>query len=88
MGELEFIHATDVSSDKMSLHEFEESFWMFIPETLVSNVDIGNNNGWSDSIVYDAWRMYINSNVDHGFIFKSIENIIYSYKRYNPKFEE
>ena len=74
-------------SDKMSLAEFEESFWSFISEDLISNMDIDNNADWSNHIVHDAWRMYLMSNVDHAFIFKSIENVIFAYKRFKPKFE-
>ena len=75
-------------SGKMSIAQFEESFLMFIPESLVSNADIDNNNGWFDTLVHDAWRLYIRSNVDHGFIFLNMQNMMYTYKRYNPKFED
>ena len=72
----------------MSLEEFEESFWMFVSEDLVSNKDIDNNKNWSSHVVHDAWRMYINGNVDHSFIFNAVQNVIHSYKRFNPRFEK
>jgi hypothetical protein len=72
---------------KMSIEQFDESFWIFIDERLVSNMDIESNRDWADTLVHDAWRMYVASNVDHGYIFKILENTIYAYKRYQPNFK-
>ena len=83
-----YLHNLALDDGKMSLAEFEESFWSFISENLVSNIDIDNNSEWSNMIVHDAWRMYTMSNVDHAFIFKSVENIIFAYRRYTPIFED
>lgn len=87
MEENDYLHNLALDDGKMSLAEFEESFWSFIPEKLVSNIDIDNNSDWSSMIVHDAWRMYTTSNVDHAFIFKCLENVFFAYKRYDPMFE-
>ena len=63
----DYLHDMALDDGRMSLAEFEESFWTFIPENLVSNYDIDNNSDWANMIVHDAWRMYIMSNVDHAF---------------------
>ena len=73
--------------EKLSLEEFQESFWAYIPDTLITNKDLENNRDWADSVVHDAWRMYIYSDVDKLFIFKNAENILFSIKRYSPVFE-
>ena len=86
MGTNKF-NTEELTDGKMSLPHFEESFWVFIPEDLISTKDIDRNSDWSDMIVQEAWRMYVTSNIDHAFIFKMMQNMIYAYKRHNPKFE-
>ena len=87
MEQNEYLENMAIEDDKMSIDEFEESFWAYIPESLLSNKDIDNNKDWSDMIVQEAWRMYVYGNVDRAFIFKIMENMIYSYKRYMPVFK-
>lgn len=75
------------TSEKLSIEEFEESFWEYMPQSIVSDEDIFNNKDWADMIVHEAWRLYSYSDVDKSFIFKNIENVLFAFARYKPSFK-
>lgn len=69
-----------------SFEDFEEYFWEYIPTSLVSDIDILNNKEWADSLVYESWRLCQYSGVDRSVVLKNVENTLFSFRRYNPKF--
>ncbi len=88
MEENNYTEEVASSDNKLTLEEFEEKFWEYIPEVLVNNVDIDENRDWSDMIVHEAWRIYVYSNMDKNYIFKIIEQVVFAYKRYKPVFRK
>lgn len=70
----------------LTLEEFEEYFWAYIPQSLVSNENLQNNREWADAVVHDTWRLYQYSGVDKSILLKNIENTIFSFLRHRPSF--
>ena len=71
--------------DKMGYHEFDEFFWNYIDENLVSNMDLDTNKDWADEIVFSVWRTYKNSeSLTENEVCKIAENIISAYNKYKP----
>lgn len=70
----------------MNLNSFEDAFWMYVPEDLVSNEDIEINRDFCETIVEKMWRSYYYSNVSHDFIFYTVLQVIKSFIKYKPIF--
>ena len=70
---------------KYTLEEFEEEFWLFVPESIISNNEIEDNRDFCETIVEKMYKMYINGNVSHIFMFQLVGGVLKSFKDYNFK---
>ena len=70
--------------NRLTFEEFEEKFWGYISKEIVSNRDIEDNRDWADMIVQEAWRVHVYSNTPYNTIMKTIEQVMFAYKRYKP----
>lgn len=70
----------------MPFEEFREYFWEYIPQSIVSDLDLIKNPDWADSVVYEVWRINQYSGVDKSILLKLVENIMFSYQRFKPVF--
>lgn len=69
----------------MDFEEFQVYFWSYIPENIVSNLDRSvNNRDFCESLCYDAYRLFTQSNVDIDIICKSSENMLFNVLRFKP----
>jgi hypothetical protein len=68
----------------LSFEEFEERFWNYIADELVSNRDIQDNTDWANMIVHEAWRVHANSKVPYNVVMKTVEQVFTAYKTYKP----
>ena len=69
----------------MNFEDFQIYFWSYISEHTVSNLDrIRDNRDFCESVCFDAWRMYDQSDVDIDFICKHSENMLTNVRRFKP----
>lgn len=69
----------------MTLEEFQVYFWSYISENTVSNMDrISTNTDFCESVCYDCYRIYDQSNISIDIICKLAENILFDVKRFKP----
>jgi len=64
--------------------EFNQRFWEFISEDLVSNEDLLNNDDWQRAFTYKLWKRQRNSDVDIAYIYTIAKDILEVNKLYNP----
>jgi hypothetical protein len=64
---------------------FSIYFWAYINENIISDLDRDmDNKDFCDSVCYDCFRMYSQSNISIDEICKIADNILFSVKRYQP----
>ena len=69
----------------MNFEEFEEYFWAYINDSIVSNTDrVIDNKDFCDAVCFDCFRLYEQSGVSVDIICKAAENILFSVYRYKP----
>jgi len=69
----------------MIFEEFEIYFWNYLSSDIISTLDRNiDNKDFCDSVCYDCFRIYSQSDVDLDTICKIAENILFSIKRYSP----
>lgn len=68
---------------KYTFTEFETEFWKFMDADEIDEDQYNRNRKLFDSIVEKMFRMYIQSNVDHNFMFHLASRIIESYNQYS-----
>lgn len=69
----------------MSFEEFEIYFWSYIDENIVSVTDINiNNSDFCNSVCYDCFRLYEQSNISIDTICKIAENLLFNVYRFKP----
>lgn len=68
-----------------TLEEFQEYFWNYINDNVVSNADINmNNKDFCDSVCYDAYRIYKQGDISIDVICKLSESILFNVYRFKP----
>ena len=69
----------------MNFEEFQNYFWAYISDNIVSDMDRAvDNKDFCDSVCYDCYRLYEQSGANIDTICKSAENILYNVYRYKP----
>lgn len=69
----------------MNFEEFEEYFWSYIPEHVVSDLDrVVNNRDFCNSVCYDSFRLYTHSKMPIDVICKAAENMLFNVHRFKP----
>lgn len=68
----------------MSFEEFEEYFWSYMPENIISNLDRSiDSRDFCESVCFDCYRMNTQG-VDKDTICKLAENILFNVHRFKP----
>lgn len=68
-----------------SFEDFQVYFWSYIDKNVVSDSDrVYDNTDFCESVCFDAYRIYDQSNIDLDVICKLSENILFAVKRFNP----
>jgi len=75
----------DYFDEKTSPEIFDESFWNFISNDLVSNKALQENNSWRQVLTYKLWLSYKDTNVDISLVFNIAKDIIETFKAYEPE---
>lgn len=69
----------------MNFEEFEEYFWSYIDENIVSNLDRSiDNRDFCESVCFDCFRLYEQSKINIDIICKSAENMLFNVRRFKP----
>lgn len=69
----------------MTFEEFEEYFWSYIPEKIVSNLDRSiDNRDFCNAVCYDCYRLYTLSDMDIDVMCKAAENMLFNVNRFKP----
>ena len=70
----------------MELGEFKSYFYNYMDSNILSAEDIYTKNyDFCDSVVYDCYRIYQQSDIGIDVICKLAENMFFSIRRFNPK---
>ncbi len=69
----------------MNFEEFQEYFWAYIPENIVSNIDrTVNNRDFCESVCFDCFRLYEQTDLNMDVICKAAENMLFNVHRFKP----
>lgn len=69
----------------MNFEEFEIYFWSYISENIVSILDRSIDNAdFCNSVCFDCFRLYNQSNIHIDVICKAAENILFNVHRFKP----
>ena len=69
----------------MNFEEFQEYFWSYISEVIVSNLDRSvNNRDFCESVCFDSFRLYEQSGIHEDILCKSAENMLFNVQRFKP----
>ena len=69
----------------MNFEEFKDYFWAYIPTNIMSFSDRNvEHKDFYDSVCYDCYRLYSQSQVDIDTICKVAESVLFNVYRFKP----
>lgn len=71
--------------DYTNFEDFKVYFWQYIDDSIVSpNDKYINNKDFCDSVCFDCFRVYKQSNINIDIVCKMAESVLFSVYRFKP----
>jgi hypothetical protein len=68
----------------MELKDFEDYFWSYMESSISEQQRYLSNKDFLDSVCYDSYRIYAQSDISIDVVCKMAENLFFNIKRYSP----
>lgn len=72
---IEHLNEQAINDGKLTAEQFDEWLWEYIDDNIVSNKFWNENSKFCQSVSFNAWHRYLNSNVSHHFICDIIKDM-------------